>query len=197
MATSTAYIILQNLGYRYSFDGVTSISHALSLKVATDSDSDEDGDYVNHAKNEPDVLTLSVVASDANAAVIGWSRQTLASLCQIKEKRFLCKVVTSLRTYDDMLLTALAVQQDDTCPDGWTGTLTFTKSNQTAAYSPSWPSDSSSYSGSSSYGSSASYTSSSSYTAKPVSSGSSAAKSAGSQDGSVLQTILREAGING
>lgn len=174
MATSTAYILLKNLGFRYSFDGVTSIAHALNLKLATDSDSEEDGDYINHAKNEPDVLTLSVVASDANAAVIGWSRQTLASLCQIKEKRFLCKVVTSLRTYDDMLLTALAVQQDDTCPDGWTGTLTFTCAGRPQAAAAAAPE---------------------SYSSAPVSSGSSAAKSVGKQGGSVLQTILREAGI--
>ena len=175
MATSTAYIILQNLGYRYSFDGVTSISHALSLKVATDSDSDEDGDYVNHAKNEPDVLTLSVVASDANTAVIGWSRQTMTSLCQIKEMRLLCRVVTSLRTYENMLLTALSVQQDENCPEGWTGTLTFTYAGPAAPAQAAAKTED--------------------YSSAPVSSGSSSAKSVGRQGGSVLQTILREAGI--
>ena len=173
MATSTAYIVVKDVGYRYSFDGVTSISHALSLKVAKDSDSSEDEDYINHAKNEPDVLTLSVVASDANTAVIGWSRQTLNSLCQIKEYRFLCRVVTSLRTYDNMLLTGISVQQDETCPDGWTGTLTFTHVGQ---------------------GQASSMTDSNSST--PVTVGSASARSVGSQGGSVLQTIMREAGIN-
>ncbi len=171
MATSTAYVLLKDAGYKYTFDGVTSISHALTLKVSTEPDGDENADYVNHAKNEPDVLTLSVVASDAHVPVIGWSRQVLTSLCQIKEHRLLCKVFTSLRVYDNMLLTSLSVQQDDSCPDGWTGTLTFTHVNPPAA----------------------AYTDG--YSSSPVSTGASAAKSLGRQDGSVMTTILREAGI--
>ena len=172
MATSTAYIIVKALGWRYSFDGVTSVSHALSLKVSTDSDSSEGTDYVNNARNEPDVVTLSVTASDTNVPVVGWSRQTLTSLCQIKELRLLCQVVTNLRSYDNMLLTDLSVLQDETCPDGWTGTLTFTHTDPPAT---------------------AVKTENNSST--PSSSGASSAKSAGSQDGSVLLTILRDAGI--
>ena len=87
MATSTAYILVKQLGYKYSFDGVTSISHAMSLKISTDSDSWDGSDYVNNARNEPDVVTLSVVASDASTPVLGWSRQMLTSLAQIKEYR--------------------------------------------------------------------------------------------------------------
>ncbi len=172
MPTSTAYVLVKRLGFKYTFDGVTAVSHALTLKVSTDSESSEDTDYVNHARNEPDVLTLSVAASDANVPVPGWSRQMMTSLAQIKELRLLCQVVTSLRAYDNMLLTALAVQQDETCPDGWTGTLTFTHVNPPEEAAKTADNASS-----------------------PVSSGSSAAKSAGTQSGSVLQTILREAGI--
>ena len=171
MSTSTAYILVKKLGYRYSFDGVTSISHALSLKVSTDDESSEDSDYVNHARNEPDVLTLSVVASDTNVPVLGWSRQTLTSLVQIKELRLLCQVFTSLRTYDNMLLSAMAIQQDETCPDGWTGTLTFTQTNPPVEAKTQ------------------------NQSSTPVSSGSSGARNVGRQDGSVLKTILREAGI--
>ena len=69
MPSSTAYILVKKVGFKYSFDGVTSISHALSLKVNTDSDSSEGSDYVNNARNEPDVLTLSVAASDASVPV--------------------------------------------------------------------------------------------------------------------------------
>ena len=171
MPSSTAYILVKKVGYRYTFDGVTAISHALSLKLSTDSDAALSSDYVNQARNEPDTVTLSVVASDAHVPVIGWSRQMMTSLCQIKELRLLCQVVTPLRAYDNMLLTALAVQQDETCPDGWTGTLTFTRAEpQRSAKSA----DNSS---------------------TPVSSGSSAARNLGSRSGSVLQTILREAGI--
>ena len=126
-STSTAYVLIPSLGYRYSFDGVTSISHSLSLKISTDSDSSSTADTVNNARNEPDVVSLSVVASDAHVPVIGWTQQTFRSLAQIKELRLLCRVVTPLRTYDNMLLSALSVLQDDTCPDGWTGTLTFTQ----------------------------------------------------------------------
>ena len=172
MMTSTAYVQVKELGYRYSFDGVTAISHALSLKVSTDSESSKDSDFVNSARNEPDVLTLSVIASDASVPVIGWSRQTLASLIRIKELRLLCRVVTSLRTCDDMLLSSLDIQQDETCPDGWTGTLTFTHVNPPPAE-----------------------TKKENNSSTPTSSGSSAAKNLGPPGGSVLQTVLREAGI--
>ena len=172
MSTSTAYVLVKKLGYRYSFDGVTAISHALNLKVSTDSDSSEGTDYVNNARNEPDVVTLSVVASDANVPVAGWSRQTLTSLCQIKELRLLCQVVTSLRSYDNMLLTSISIQQDDSCTDGWTGTLTFTHTDPPAAEVKTNDNAST-----------------------PVSSGAAAARNVGNQGGSVLQTILRESGI--
>ena len=172
MPSSTAYILVKKVGFKYSFDGVTSICHALSLKVSTDSDSSEGSDYVNNARNEPDVLTLSVAASDASVPVAGWSRQMMTTLSQIKELRLLCQVVTSLRSYDNMLLTALSVTQDETCPDGWTGTLTFTHTDPPAVQVKT--ADNSSV---------------------PVSTGAAAARSAGQQGGSVLQTILREAGI--
>ncbi len=176
MATSTAYVLVKQYGYRYSFDGVTSISHSLNLRIATDSESEDWTDYVNNARNEPDVVTLSVTASDANVPVVGWSRQTMNSLAQIKEARLLCKVVTSLRTYDNMLLTALNVTQDENCPDGWIGTLTFTHSEPPPAAAPTED-----------------------YSSTPVSTGSTSTKSVGSQrggsGGSVLKTILRDAGI--
>ena len=172
--TSTAYVLVKSLGWRYSFDGVTSVSHSLSLKIVTDADSSPEGDTVNNARNEPDVVTLSVVASDTHVNVAGWSIQTLRSLAAIKESRYLCKVVTSLRTYDDMLLSSIDVLQDETCPEGWTGTLTFTHASK---------------------GSSSASHSEPAQVAPPRSSGSSAAKNVGKQSGSVLQTILKEAGI--
>ena len=171
-ATSTAYILVKSAGYRYTFDGVVSTAHSLNLKISTDSDSSDTSDTVNNARNEPDVVTLSVAASDAHVPVEGWSRQTFASMAQIKENRLLCKVVTPLRTYDNMLLSSLSVLQDETCPEGWTGTLTFTRADPPAAE-----------------------TKTENQSSTPRSSGTSSAKSAGKQGGSVLQTILREAGI--
>ena len=124
--TSTAYIKVKETGKKYTFDGVVSIAHALTLKVSTDSDSSSGTDFVNNARNEPDVVTLAVVASDVNSAGQGQLRE----LAEIKEKRLLCKVVTNLRTYKNMLLTDLSVLQDENCPCGWSGTLTFTQVGQ-------------------------------------------------------------------
>ncbi len=126
--TSTAYIKVKSTGKKYTFDGVVSIAHALTVKVSTDSDSSTGSDYVNNARNEPDVVTLAVVASDVNSA----SQNRLRDLAEIKEQRLLCKVVTNLRTYKNMLLTDLSVLQDETCPCGWSGTLTFTQTNPEA-----------------------------------------------------------------
>ena len=164
-------MIVKGLGYRYSFDGVTSISYSLSLKLNTDSDASGAADVINNARNEPDVVTLSVVASDNQVPVSGWARQTMRSLAGIKEGRYLCTVVTSMRTYEDMLLTGIMVLQDENCPEGWTGTLTFTHLNSAGA---GHVNDQSS---------------------TPVVSGSSAVRKVGAQSGSVLQTILKEAGI--
>ncbi len=126
MATSTAYILLKSSGWKYSFDGVVSIAHSLSLKVSLNSDASSGTDYVNNARNEPDVVTLSVVASDTNTAAPNGSVSMLQALAAVKEQRELCQVVTSLRTYDNMLLTDISVLQDETNPCGWSGTLTFT-----------------------------------------------------------------------
>ena len=178
LPASVAYILVPSVGARYFFDGVTSVSHALSLNISQDRDaSSSRSDFVTTARNDPDTVTLSVVATDTGSSVAGWAKQTLQSLAQIKEKLLLCKVVTSLRTYDSMLLSAISVQQDDAMQDGWSGTLTFTKA---AASGSKLKSDTNA--------------------SIPVSSGSTMAKkvtaSSADSSGSVLQTILREAGIN-
>ncbi len=173
MGTSTAYILLRDRGYKYTFDGVTSISHTLTLKVEKDSDAALGSDYINNARNEPDVITLSVVASDVNCPVEDWSGQVLRSLAAIKENRILCQVVTSLRSYENMLLTELSVLQDETCLYGWMGTLTFTKAEAT--------------------GTTAAKTDDNAST--PANSGNTAGQTA-VKKGSTFQTILREAGIS-
>ena len=77
MSVSTAYIILQEQGYQYHFDGVTAVSAALSLKVTADGDSSSpDSDFSVTARNDPDTVTLSVVASDTGSSVSGWAKQT-------------------------------------------------------------------------------------------------------------------------
>ena len=66
----------------------------------------------------------------------------------------------------------LSVLQDETCPEGRTGILTFARTNPPAAEAKT-----------------------ENQSSTPRSSGTFSAKSAGKQGGSVLQTILREAGI--
>ncbi len=173
MATSTAYILLRDRGWKYTFDGVTSIAHSLTLKVEKDSDSSLGSDYINNARNEPDIVTLSVVASDVNSQLEDWSGQMIRSLAAIKENRILCQVVTSLRSYDNMLLTEMSILQDETCPCGWMGTLTFTKAEAT--------------------GTAAAKTDDNAST--PANSGNTAGHTA-VKKGSTFQTILREAGIS-
>ena len=130
MPTSTAYLLIREASgknRRITFDGVVSISHALTLKISKESEASEDADLVNNARNEPDVVTLSVTASDAGSGVPGGAEELLRTLAEIKEKRKLCEVVTRLRTNTNMLLTELSILRDETCPYGWTGTLTFTQ----------------------------------------------------------------------
>ena len=125
-SVSTAYIKVKSTGEKFYFDGVASVSHALTLKVSTDSDSSTGSDYVNNARNEPDVVTLSVIASDVVFPEKNKAKASFRDLAEIKEKRLLCRVVTNLRSYKNMLLTDLSVLQDETTPCGWSGTLTFT-----------------------------------------------------------------------
>ena len=124
--SSSAYILIQSNGYKYTFDGVTGITHTLTLSLASGSDADESSDYIHSAKNEPDTVTLNVVTSDVHGSPQDWSRSMMAAFASMKENRLLCTVATPIRTYTDMLLTDLTVVQDDTTPCGWTGSLTFT-----------------------------------------------------------------------
>ena len=110
-----------------SFDGVTEISHALSLKVETDADNAKGADYVNNARREPDQVTLSVIMSESMDTATGSNRirDTLSDLVTLKDSRSLCQVITDLRAYTGMLLTDITVTRDDSNPSGWSGTLSF------------------------------------------------------------------------
>ena len=104
-----------------------SVTHDLSLKVFEKADTTELGSYVNGAKNQPDKVTLSVLETDAAHSASGWAARMLDILYTVKRDRLLCKVVTPHHTYDDMLLTAVSVTQDEEHPDGWSGEITFTE----------------------------------------------------------------------
>ena len=123
-AHSSTYVFCEVGGrsYRYYFTGVTSIEHSLTLNL--EKDSSEGTDIVNGARNKPNQVTLSVIETGAEH-MPGWAADMLAAMDALKRNRILCKVVTSLGTYSDMLLTEISAKQDEDNQDGWSGSLTF------------------------------------------------------------------------
>jgi len=122
--SSSAYIYVS--GITYTFTGVLSIKHSLSLKLSTDSNSDTGLNTISGARNQPDKVVMTVVESDT-AHMQGWSARMLQALKSVKYNRALCTVVTPHMTYWNMLLSDISVTHDDTNNAGWEGTLTFTE----------------------------------------------------------------------
>ena len=123
-AASSAYITCTVNGKKntWHFTGVLSIEHNLSLNL--ESMSSQGSDIVNGARNRPDQVTLSVVETDA-AHPSGWSARMLEAMASLKRNRTLCRVVTSMGVYKQMLLTEIAATQDEENQCGWKGTLHF------------------------------------------------------------------------
>ncbi len=121
---STAYVTCTVGGktYTYHFTGVTSIEHNLALNL--DNKSSQGSDIVNGARNLANQVTLSVVETDTEHPA-GWAARMLEAMAVIKKSRYLCRVVTSMATYDRMLLTEINATQDEENQYGWSGTLTF------------------------------------------------------------------------
>ena len=133
----------------YTFDGVMKIQQNMSLKIEEDPSKKKEL-YVNNARNEPDKVTIDVVMSDVYGDDIGGNlyldstsydvsaAQSIGSgggntrssravnlLHTLKEARRMLTVITPQFVYTDMLLQGVVVTQDDTCPFGWQGQLTF------------------------------------------------------------------------
>ena len=122
--SSSAYVTCTVSGktYTYHFTGVTSIEHNLALNL---SNKDSQGaDIVNGARNLANQVTLAVVETDA-AHSPGWAARMLEAMAALKKGRYLCRVVTSMASYDRMLLTEITAVQDEENQCGWSGTLTF------------------------------------------------------------------------
>ena len=124
--SSSAYVMVPAYGYTYSFSGVISIHHAVSLKIQTDAESASGTDYVNGARNQPDRVTLAVIESDVGHPA-GWSARMLQAMESLKRNRALCTVVTPAFTYENMLLNEFTATEDETSQSGWQGSLTFTQ----------------------------------------------------------------------
>ena len=123
---STAYVTCAADGknYAWHFTGVTAIEHSLTLDL--NREASQGTETVNSARNLPDRVTLSVIETDT-AHSPGWSARMLEAMASLKRNRIPCRVVTSLGTYENMLLSAIAATQDETSQSGWSGDLTFTE----------------------------------------------------------------------
>ena len=121
---STAYVtcVVAGKTYTYHFTGVTSIEHNLALTL--DNTASQGMDIVNGARNLPDQVTLSVLETDAEHPA-GWSARMMEAMASLKKQRILCRVVTSMGSYDNMLLTEITATQDEENQYGWSGELAF------------------------------------------------------------------------
>ena len=122
--SSTAYVTCSVGGktYTYHFTGVTAIAHNLALNL--NNEASEGSDIVNGARNLANQVTLSVVETDTEQTA-GWAARMLEAMASLKKKRVLCRVVTSMATYDRMLLTEINATQDEENQFGWSGSLAF------------------------------------------------------------------------
>ena len=131
-ARSSAYVTFDVDGrpYSYHFTGVTSIEHNFALNI--ESSSSSGSDIVNGAKNLANQVSLSVVETDVEHSS-GWSAKMLAAMEGLKKHRHLAKVVTSMFTYEKMMLTEITATQDEENQFGWSGELVFMEYIETAA----------------------------------------------------------------
>ena len=122
--SSAAYVTCTTGGktYTWHFTGVTSIEHNMALNLGNEAAQGED--IVNGAKNLSDQLSIQVIETDVEHSP-GWSSAMLAAMRSLKRNRVLCKVITSMATYDNMLLTEITATQDEENQDGWSGELVF------------------------------------------------------------------------
>ena len=123
-AASTAYVTFTagSHTYTYHFTGITSIEHNLALNL--DNTASQGTDIVNGARNLANQVTLNVIETDAEHGP-GWAAGMLTAMAALKKKRSLCRVVTSMAAYEEMLLTEINATQDEENPYGWSGSLAF------------------------------------------------------------------------
>ena len=124
MSASSAYVtcIVAGKTYTYHFTGVTAIEHNLALNL--NNKASQGTDIVNGARNLASQVTLSVIETDAEHPA-GWAARMLEAMAAMKKQRVLCRVVTSMAAYDNMLLTEITATQDAENQYGWSGSLVF------------------------------------------------------------------------
>lgn len=146
------YIYDVDKGVDLPFDGVIKVEHTISLKIEDDPSNIKDGSaYVNNAKNESNEVVVDVVMSEVYTTVNALSgstgsrsRNAYEVLMDIKKSRRKVQVITSIMTYNNMLIKAVQLLQDESSPFGWQASITFreatddsgTKKNDTQASKP-------------------------------------------------------------
>jgi hypothetical protein len=101
---------------------VTEIEYNFALNI--DADTSQGGDIINGARRLPNQIRLSVVETDV-ASQSGWSASMLAALDSIRRNRVLCRVVTSMGSWENMLLSEITATQDEENQYGWAGDVVF------------------------------------------------------------------------
>ena len=122
MPKSTAYFTAQGINYTYRFCGVTEIEYNFALNI--DADTSQGGDIINGARRLPNQIRLSVVETDVSSQP-GWSASMLSALDSIRRNRVLCRVVTSMGSWENMLLSEITATQDESNQYGWAGDIVF------------------------------------------------------------------------
>ena len=127
------YIYNKSRGETYKFDGVIKASHMMALSLTDEIPEGQESKYVNGAKNERNKVTFDVIMSevytdrnDLTKRRQSRSESALVVMNTLKRERVLVDVVTNLMTYNNMLLSGIALTQDDqTTHYGFFGQLTF------------------------------------------------------------------------
>ena len=135
--TSSVSVKVPSRGYVYTFSGVISVRHSLSLKLTTEASAQET--VTNGAVRQLNKVTLAVVESDIGHGS-GWADRMLQAMEALRNNQLLCDVVTKPKTYKSMLLTDISVTEDEKSQSGWQGTLTFTEYNAAAPAAAAAPS---------------------------------------------------------
>lgn len=97
----------------YVFDAVLSSSHSYSVNI-TSHPVQRGSSISDHAFLNPDSLQMSIMASDVNAASAeeNYSVNVFAKLRSIMEMCEPVRIITRLRSYEDMMLTSMSTTDD-------------------------------------------------------------------------------------
>lgn len=115
------------------FDGVLKVQHTAALKIEDDPDNVKKGKgFVNNAKNEANEVIFNVIMSpvyttknDLAGSSGNRSKNAYSTLLEVKVARRKVQVITTLKTYNNMLIKSIQILQDETNPYGWEAEIAF------------------------------------------------------------------------